>query len=125
LYAQLKGVDPAEGRSMPFLFSHRGRGVEQMSNTVIVVFVALLGVICRALVPFLQVLKDQPETTFDRKFVVPAIVTIVIAIFGLPLVLSGMPESAWAAIDIKGFVLVFVAAWGLTDIARAGQKQIG
>jgi hypothetical protein len=94
-----------------------------VSNTVIVVFVALLGVVARTLVPYLQTLKDNPETTFDRKFCVPAVVSVVIAVFGLPLVLSGMPETAWAAIDVKGYVLAFVAAWGFTDMARAGQKQ--
>lgn len=96
-----------------------------MSNTAIVIVMALLGTLGRTLVPFLQMLQSNPDTQFDRKFVIPAVVAAVLSVIGLPLILSGLPDSAWLAGDVRGFVLVFVAAWGLTDMARAGQKQLG
>lgn len=96
-----------------------------MSSTVIVVGMALLGVLGRTLVPYLQTLKDKPETPFDRRFLLPAIASSLMAIIGLPLILAGLPDSAWLATDVKAFVLVFVGAWGLTDIGRALQKQSG
>lgn len=96
-----------------------------MDNTWIVILMALLGALGRTIVPFLQALQTNPDTQFDRKFVIPAAVAAVLSIIGLPLILSGLPDSAWSAGGVKEFVLVFVAAWGLTDMARAGQKQLG
>lgn len=96
-----------------------------MSNTLIVVVMALLGVLGRTLVPYFQMLKDKPDTPFDRHFLLPAAVSALMAIIGLPLILAGLPDSAWLATDVKAFVLVFVGAWGLTDMARAAQKQSG
>lgn len=93
-----------------------------MQNTVTVVIVALLGVVGRVLVPYLQTLKENPNTPFDRQFIVPAIASALIAVVGLPLILASLPDSAWLATDIKAYALVFVGAWGLTDIGRAMQK---
>lgn len=94
-----------------------------MSNVTLVIVMALLGTAGRTIVPFLQVLQANPETKFDRKFTIPAVVAAILSVIGLPLILSGLPDSAWLASDVRGFVLVFVAAWGLTDMARATQKQ--
>ena len=94
-----------------------------MSNVTVVIVMALLGTVGRTLVPFLLVLRDKPETQFDRKFILPAVVSAVLSVIGLPLILSGLPDGAWLAADVRDFVLVFVAAWGLTDMARSGQKQ--
>lgn len=96
-----------------------------MSSTAIVVGMALLGVLGRTLVPYLQMLRDNPDTPFDRRFLLPAAASALLAIIGLPLILAGLPDSAWLATDVKAFVLVFVGAWGLTDMARAVQKQGG
>lgn len=96
-----------------------------MSNTLIVVLVALLGVMGRVLVPYLQALKENPTIKFDRLFLVPAIASALIAAVGLPLILASLPDSAWLATDVKAYVLVFVGAWGLTDMGRSLQKQGG
>lgn len=94
-------------------------------GTVLVIVVALLGVLARTFVPYLQLLKEKPDTPFDRKFVVPAIASGLISILTLPLILGGLPDTAWLANTAQGYVLVFIASWGLTDIARSGQKQVG
>jgi hypothetical protein len=95
-----------------------------MNNTLLIIVFALLGVLGRTITPYLQALKDNPNTPFDRKFLIPPIVSVVIAVITLPLILSALPADAWLSNTIPGFVTVFVSAWGLTDIARAGQKVV-
>ena len=95
-----------------------------MTSMFGVIIMSLLGVVGRAIIPYLQILKDNPTTTFDRKFIIPALASAAISVIGLPLVLSGLTDSAWLTTTPQGYVLIFVSAWGLADMARAGQKQI-
>ena len=95
-----------------------------MNPTIVVLFVAVLGALARTLVPYLETLRDNPEMPFDRKFLVPPIVSCVIALITLPLALSALPKELMesAALSTSGLVAVFLAVWGATDVARSGQK---
>jgi hypothetical protein len=64
-----------------------------MNPTIVVLFVAVLGALARTLVPYLETLRDKPETPFDRKFLMPPIMSCVIALITLPLALSAMPKE--------------------------------
>ena len=85
---------------------------------------ATVGALARTLVPYLETLRDNPETSFDRKFLVPPTVSCVIALITLPLALSALPKELMesAALSTSGLVAVFLAVWGATDVARQGQK---
>jgi hypothetical protein len=92
----------------------------------LVIGAVLLGILARTLIPFLQTLKANPETQFDRKFVLPAIVTLIIALLTSPLVFAALPQAQLNDPEptFASLVLLFVAAWGTTDVIREGQKLI-
>lgn len=93
-------------------------------NTFLVVLVALLGVLSRTLIPYLQTLKENPETTWDKKFYVPMLVSLVISALGFPLILGQLPPEIWESASVAMYATVYAAAWGLTDITRTSQKQV-
>ena len=98
-----------------------------VNPTVVVIVVAVMGALARTLVPFLQELQKNPEIPFDRKFIVPPVVACVISLITLPLALGVIPKELLesTALSISGLVAVFLAVWGATDMARAGQKLLG
>jgi hydrogenase-4 membrane subunit HyfE len=65
----------------------------------------------RVVVPYLQTLRESPETKFDRKFVVPAVVSVIIALILSPFVFAALPADQVAApLTLQGFAVLFVAA---------------
>lgn len=94
------------------------------TQIVLVLIAALLGVLGRTLIPYLQILQEKPDTPFDRKFLLPAGISLLISLITFPLVLSQFPESVWSSIGIPGLAVVFAAAWGVNDITRSGQKRV-
>lgn len=90
---------------------------------VLVIVAVLLGIVARTVIPFLQVLKENPQTKFDRAFLVPAAVSVVIALIVSPLVFAAIPESQLndASPTIGSLVLLWVSGWGMTDVIRQGQ----
>lgn len=95
--------------------------------TLVVLIVAALGALARTLVPYLELLRDAPDTVFDRKFLVPPAVSCAIALITLPLALSALPKDLIESptLSVSGLVAVFLAVWGATDVARSGQKLVG
>lgn len=77
----------------------------------IVVLACLVGIVGRTVIPYLQTLKDNPETKFDRKFFVPAVVAVLVNVFLVPLVLSTLPKGA-------DWITAYLAGWSVTDQAR-------
>jgi len=92
--------------------------------TYVVLLVAVLAAVARTLVPYLQTLRDNPETTFDKKFLIPPVVSCVIALLTLPVSLASLPPELLqpSTLSLSLLVAVFVAVWGVTDIARLFQK---
>ena len=93
---------------------------------VAVIFAVLLGILARTVIPFLLTLRDNPDTKFDRAFLVPAIVAVLIALLTSPLVFAAIPQDQLnnPAPVFSDLVLLFVAAWGTTDVVREGQKLL-
>ncbi len=89
-----------------------------------VIIAVLLGISGRTIVPYLESLRDNPETKFDRKFLVPPVVSLAIGLIMSPLVLSAIPAETLNQVGVTGLAGIFAAAWGLTDIARSGQKLV-
>lgn len=91
-------------------------------------FIALgaiaLGAIARVWLPYIETLRDSPGASFDRKFLVPPLVSCVIALITLPLVFGSLPSGILNQITLQTIGILFVAGWGATDIAREGQKTI-
>lgn len=75
-----------------------------------------VGVIARVIVPYLQTLKEHPDTKFDKAFLVPPLISAVISVITLPLVLDKMP------MDVSSPIAAFVWGWGSTDVIREIQK---
>ena len=97
-----------------------------MNPIVATLLTAVLAAVARTLFPYLQTLRDNPDTTFDRKFLVPPIVSCVIALLTLPVSLASLPPELLQpnTVSLSLLVAVFVAIWGVTDIARSFQKLI-
>lgn len=93
---------------------------------VLVIMAVLLGIAARTILPFLLTLRDNPGTKFDRAFLVPAVVAILIALITSPLVFAAIPQDQLnnPAPVFSDLVLLFVAAWGTTDVVREGQKLL-
>lgn len=89
-----------------------------------VIIAVLLGIAGRTIVPYLEAWRDKPETPFDKKFLVPPAVSLLIGLIMSPLVLSAIPAEILNQIGVTGLAGIFAAAWGLTDIARSGQKMV-
>ena len=98
-----------------------------MNPTVVVLIVAASGALARTLVPYLETLKDNPDTPFNRKFLIPPVVSSVISLVTLPLALSALPREMLESptLSISGLAAIFLAVWGATDIARTVQKAAG
>ncbi len=92
-----------------------------------VIVAVLLGITARTVIPFLQTLRDNPETQFDRKFVIPAVMTLLIALITSPLVFAALPQDQFSNPDptFGSLILLFTAAWGATDVIREAQKFLG
>lgn len=93
-------------------------------NTFLVVLMALLGVLSRTLIPYLQAKRDNPELPWDKKFYIPMLMSLIISGLGFPLVLSQLPAEIWEAASVPMYAVIYASAWGLTDMSRTGQKQV-
>lgn len=93
---------------------------------ILIVVAVLLGIIARTAVPFIQVLRDNPNTPFDRQFIIPAVMTLLIALLTSPLVFAALPRDQLnnPSPTFESLCLLFLAAWGTTDAIREGQKFI-
>lgn len=89
-----------------------------------IVIAVLLGIAGRTVVPYLEALRDNPDTTFDRRFLIPPVVSLVIGLIISPLVLSVIPPDQLTVVTLPGLAGVFASAWGMTDIVRSGQKFV-
>lgn len=87
-----------------------------MSPIIYVACVA--GILGRTVVPYLQTLRDEPNTQFDRKFLVPAVISLVLSLLTAPFVLGQLPSGA-------DWIAAFVFGWGANDISREAIKLAG
>ncbi len=80
----------------------------------------VVGIIFRTFVPYLNVLKQNPETKFDKKFILPPIVSLIASI---PLAIALLPQvSSSSGNFIQDFVASFTLSYTAQDITREVQK---
>src|SRR5512139_2676245 len=90
-----------------------------------IIVAVLLGIVARTILPYLQTLRENPDTPFNRKFIVPAVITVLIALITSPLVFATIPpEQLNAAPTFQSLIVLFAAGWGATDVVREGQKFV-
>lgn len=77
-----------------------------------------LGIISRTLVPYLIELQQHPETKFDKKYLVPPLISIVLNLVASPLVFNLVGADT-------NLVNAYILGWGSTDILRDGLKFVG
>lgn len=71
----------------------------------------LLGILSRIFFPYLILLRDNPETSFDRKYLVPAIISVLINLLAAPLILNQLaPGGNW--------INAWIIGYGATDVSR-------
>lgn len=89
-----------------------------------IIIAVLLGITGRTVVPYLEALRDKPDTKWERKFWLPPAVSLLIGVIIAPLVFAAMPPESISNVTWQGLAAAFTAAWGLTDIVRSGQKVV-
>lgn len=109
--------------------SARAAGVHQSPGANItgaIVLAVALGVVGRVLVPYLEMVRDNPGTKFDRQFLLPPLISIIIALIGLPIVLSQVPPELLEVeqLSLTAWVALFLVGWGGTDLFREAQKFV-
>jgi len=75
-----------------------------------------LGVLTRVLIPYLLKLKEGELPTWEPKYFVPPLMSIIISLVTLPLILNQMPA------DVTSPFTAFAFGWASTDIVRLAQK---
>ncbi len=79
---------------------------------------AFLGVLARTVVPYLVKLKNHPGLRWEKKFFVPALSGLILAIIATALISQTMPEDL-------GVLGSFAMAYTLQELSREAQKALG
>ncbi len=86
--------------------------------TIAIYLACIAGIVSRTLVPFLLAVRDDPATKFDRKFLLPAAIAVLINLLVAPFVFSALPDGA-------SWIASYIVGWGATDISRDALKAVG
>lgn len=78
----------------------------------------IVGILARTLVPFLVIVQQQPDTKFDKKFLLPAGIALLLSFLASPLLLGTVTGS-------ETYIAAYVLGWGGTDLIREGLKVVG
>jgi hypothetical protein len=84
----------------------------------VIYITCLLGIICRTHVPYLLTLCDNPNTPFDRKFLIPAVISVIVNLLIAPFVFQTLPAGA-------DWIAAYIVGCGATDISRDALKFVG
>ena len=79
---------------------------------------SFLGVLARTFVPYLVKLKKHPGLRWEKKYFVPALAGLVLAVIATALLSQAIPE------DI-GLLGSFAVAYMLQGLSREAQKLLG
>lgn len=91
----------------------------QLPTPLIWLYAAVTGgIVSRTLVPYLVIIQQEPHTKFDRAFLLPALIAVVLGIMAAPLLFGSVTGS-------ETYVSAYVLGWGGTDIIREGLKVLG
>lgn len=82
-----------------------------MTETTYIYSACVLGILARAALPYLLALKENPEISFDRKYLVSPAAALAIDLLVAPFVLGSLP----AGLD---WVAAFAFGWASSDISR-------
>lgn len=95
-----------------------------MDNSTVFIIASLVGAIGRTLLPYFLVLREAPETKFDRKFFLPVCGAILATVIFFPVALPSIGAALQGYTVVNGFTLAgaFGLGWGLFDMIREGQK---
>ena len=96
-----------------------------MSPVLILVTALVVGIAVRTILPFLITLRDNPDVTWNRRFFLPPLISLVIAIILSPLAIASLPPDALnMPVTVAGLALLFTSGYGSTDVVRDVQKLI-
>jgi hypothetical protein len=87
-------------------------------NIVVIYIFCILGIVSRTLLPFFQTLRDEPNTKWDNKFLVPPVASLVINLMIAPFVFRELPAGA-------DWITAYIIGWGVQDICREVAKSAG
>jgi hypothetical protein len=90
-----------------------------MDNLVWLPYVAImLGVFCRAIIPWLRELQSNPDVGWDWRYLRGQLIGAVMVVLALPLLIDLQNASNWS------FLPAWLSGWAAADIGRMFDKTI-
>lgn len=76
-----------------------------------------VGILARIIVPFLVERREEPELSWDMKYVWPQVISFIIIALMLPVIVPNLESIA----DLT-YQVAFLAGWAAGDIGNVGRK---
>jgi len=90
-----------------------------MTESITTVLLIVAGVFARTLLPYLMMLIENHNQPFDKKFLIPAGVSLVVSLILVPFIMPSIDTSLpWFSI----YSTAFTSSYILNDLARMAQK---
>lgn len=91
-----------------------------------------LGVLYRTVIPYLSKLKEDPDITFDKKYIVTLVISFLESIVVAMLIFESLPTAITTSVTASLAIFLASFAWGYTsnDIANtivgssSGNKEV-
>ena len=82
--------------------------------TIVAILGIFLGCFARTVFPYLKKLEENPDTAFDKKYLISLLLALVSSIIGAVLIVPSfqIPQGA----NIVVFSIAFTTGWGANDI---------
>ena len=77
-----------------------------------------MGLLARVIFPYLNAMQEGKLPKWEAKFLLPPVMSCVIALVTLPLVLGQMPAESMS------YFAAFAFGWANTDMSRFVQKAV-
>ena len=77
-----------------------------------------LGLLARVIFPYLNAMQEGKLPKWEAKFLLPPVMSCVIALVTLPLVLGQLPAESLSVF------MAFAFGWASTDVSRLAQKVV-
>jgi hypothetical protein len=85
-----------------------------LDPTIVAIIGIFLGCFARTVFPYLKKVEEDPDTVFDKKYLVSLLIALISSIIGAILIIPSfqIPQGA----NMVVFSIAFTTGWGTNDI---------
>jgi len=95
-----------------------------LDPTIVAIIGIFLGCFARTVFPYLKKVEENPDTAFDRKYLVSLLIALISSVIGAILIIPSFQVPQGATVVV--FSIAFTTGWGandiLNEIAGGGSK---